>query len=121
MDNDASAADSGEGNGDTADEDILLVIDELQLNGAKMTVVSDQLDKPLSLTLDNITVRNIGKRGSGVTPEEAADRLIEPVLNAAEDAALQGIKDQLKARAKERVEEEKGKLLDSAKKKLFGD
>jgi uncharacterized protein involved in outer membrane biogenesis len=104
-----------------AAEDVLIVIEELQLNGASMTVISDQLSKPLSLTLDDITVRDIGRRGAAVTPDQAAEQIIKPVLKQAEKAALNAVKDKLKEFAKEKAKEEKGNFLDSAKDKLFGD
>jgi uncharacterized protein involved in outer membrane biogenesis len=114
---DASAGDDSQAEA----TDMLIVIEELQLNGASMTLISDQLSKSLSLTLPDVTVRDIGKRGAGVTPEEAAELIIEPIIKQAEVAAKNRIKDELKSRAKEKAEGEKGKFLDSAKKKLFGD
>jgi uncharacterized protein involved in outer membrane biogenesis len=122
LDNLESGDTSGsDDSGSDAAEDVLIVIEELQLNGASMTVISDQLSKPLSLTLDDITVRDIGRRGAGVTPDQAAEQIIKPVLKQAEKAALNAVKDKLKAFAKEKAKEEKGNFLDSAKDKLFGD
>jgi hypothetical protein len=117
-----SSSDASAGDDSQAEAtDLLIVIEELQLNGASMTLISDQLSKSLSLTLPDVTVRDIGKRGAGVTPEEAAELIIQPIIKQAEVAAKNRIKDELKSLAKEKAEGEKGKFLDSAKKKLFGD
>jgi uncharacterized protein involved in outer membrane biogenesis len=120
MDSSGDDSSTGDGTGE-AETETLIVIEELHLNAASMTLVSDQLSESLSLTLDNITVRNIGRRGAGVTPEEAADLIIKPILKQAETAAKNRVKDELKEYAKKKAEEEKGKFLDSAKRKLFGD
>jgi hypothetical protein len=114
---DASAGDDSQAGA----TDVLIVIEELQLNGASMTLISDKLSKPLSLTLADITVRNIGKRGAGVTPDEAAEQIIKPILKQAEAAALKSVKDKLEERLKEKAKEKEGDFLDSAKRKLFGD
>jgi hypothetical protein len=122
LDNMDSGSDANAGDDSQADAtDVLIVIEELQLNGASMTLISDKLSKPLSLTLADITVRNIGKRGAGVTPDEAAEQIIKPIIKQAEKAAVERVKDELKSLAKEKAEKEKGNFLDSAKKKLFGD
>ncbi|MCP4088355.1 MAG: hypothetical protein GY746_00975 [Gammaproteobacteria bacterium] len=106
--------------GNDSAEDVLIVIEELQLTGATMTVISDQLPKSLDVTLPDITLKDIGRRGAGVTPEQAAGLIIKPILKQAETAAKNRITDKLKDLTIEKIGEEKDKFLDSAKKKLFG-
>ena len=109
---DSGDTSDSDGSGTESTEDVLLVIEELQLNGANLTVISDQLSKPLEMTLPDITVRDIGKRGAGVTPEQAADLIIQPILKQAETAAKDRLKDELKEYAKEKADEDKkAKLL----------
>jgi hypothetical protein len=120
MNNLNSSIDSGSTANDSTDGEILIVIEELQLNGASMTIVADQVSKPLSVTLPDITVRNIGRRGAGVTPDQAAEAIIQPILKQAQAAAKNQVKNEAKELAREKADEQKDKLMESAQKKLFG-
>jgi hypothetical protein len=120
MNNLNSGSDSSSKENDATDDEILLVIEELQLNGASMTIIADQVSKPLSLTLPDITIRNIGRRGAGVTPDQAAEAIIQPILKQAQAAATNRVKNEAKGLAREKADEEKDKLMESAQKKLFG-
>ena len=115
-----SGSDSGSNEDDATDDDILIVIEELQLNGASMTIIADQVSKPLSLILPDITVRNIGRRGAGVTPDQAAEAIIQPILKQAQAAATNRVKNEAKDLAREKANEQQDKLMESAQKKLFG-
>jgi UDP-N-acetylglucosamine enolpyruvyl transferase len=111
---------SGSDSGSKEDDEILIVIEELQLNGASMTIIADQVSKPLSLILPDITVRNIGRRGAGVTPDQAAEAIIQPILKQAQAAATNRVKNEAKDLAREKADEQKDKQMESAQKKLFG-
>jgi uncharacterized protein involved in outer membrane biogenesis len=115
-----SGSDSSSKEDDATDDEILIVIEELQLNGASMTIIADQVSKPLSLTLPDITVRNIGRRDAGVTPDQAAEAIIQPILKQAQAAATNRVKNEAKDLAREKADEQKDKQMKSAQKKLFG-
>jgi uncharacterized protein involved in outer membrane biogenesis len=117
LDSGSDAATSGT---EAAGDEVLIVIEELQLKGAGMTLVVDKLTEPLSLKLTDITVRDIGRRGAGVTPEEAARQIIKPILKRAEDDAKDRVKDELKQGLMDKVGETASDLMDSTM-KLFKD
>jgi uncharacterized protein involved in outer membrane biogenesis len=120
MNNLNSGSDYSSKEDNATDDEILIVIEELQLNGASMTIIADQVSKPLSLILPDITVRNIGRRGAGVTPDQAAEAIIQPILKQAQAAATNRVKNEAKDLAREKADELKDKQLESAQKKLFG-
>lgn len=105
---------------EAAGDEVLIVIEELQLKGAGMTLVVDQLTEPLTLKLADITVRDIGTRGAGVTPEEAARQILKPILKRAEDDAKDRVKDELKEGVMDKVGEAAGDFMDKTR-KLFKD
>lgn len=116
----SSSDDGAAAKTEAAGDEVLIVIEELQLKGAGMTLVVDKLTEPLTLTLEDITLRDIGKRGAGVTPEEAARQIINPILKRAEDNAKDRLKEELKEGVMEKVGDAAGDFVDSTK-KLFKD
>jgi uncharacterized protein involved in outer membrane biogenesis len=116
---DGTAAEPGESAGDE-EADMRLVIQEFQLKGAAMTLMHDQLEEPISFVLPDIVLRDIGRVGAGVTAEEAARQIIEPVLDRTMDAAKARATKEIEARARQELDRQKDKALDSARKKLFG-
>jgi hypothetical protein len=120
MNNLDSSSDSGATANDATDTEILIVIEELHLNDASMTIIADQVSKPLNVSLPDITVRNIGRRGAGVTPDQATEAIIQPILKQAQAAAKNHVKDEAKDIARAEADKQKGKLMESAQKKLFG-
>ena len=70
--------------------------------------------------LPDIVLHDIGRVGAGVTAQEAARQIIDPVLDKAMDAAKDRAKQEIEAIATQELERQKGKALDSVSKKLFG-
>jgi uncharacterized protein involved in outer membrane biogenesis len=117
---DSGAGESGgSGSGDEAD-DIRLVIREFQLNGAEMTLQHDQLAEPINFTLPDIVLRDIGRVGAGVTAEEAVRQIIDPVLDKAMAAAKVRAKQEIEGLARQELDQQKDKAMDSMRNKLFG-
>lgn len=112
-------SESGEGSGDEASE-VRLVIKEFRLQGASMTLLDERLGEAVDFQLPEIVVRNIGREGAGVTAEEAAERIMEPLIDQTMDAAKARVKQEIEGLAKKELDKQKGKALDSVKKKLFG-
>jgi uncharacterized protein involved in outer membrane biogenesis len=110
-----SSSDAAAGKTEAAGDEVLIVIEELQLKGASMTLVVDKLTEPLTLTLADITVRDIGKRGAGVTPEEAARQIINPILKRAEDNAKERLREELKQGVMDKVGEATSDFVDKTK------
>jgi len=98
----------------------LLVIERFKLHAAQVTVIHPELEEPLSLTLPDLVLQDIGRVGAGETATSAAKQIMRPILDATVDAAKQRAKDELEGRVKQQLDEEKGKALDSLKNKLLG-
>ena len=116
---DSGAASAGEDTEDSSDE-TLLIIREFKFTDANITMSHDQLDKDLELRLPAIVLRNIGTAEQAVTPEQAARQIIEPILQKATDAARDRAEEEIKARAKQEIDKQKGRAIESARDKLFG-
>jgi hypothetical protein len=116
----SSTGSSGESASDDSEE-MTLVITEFVLAGTAMTILHDQLDDPVSFVLPDIVLTNIGRVGAGVTAQQAAQQIIEPILDRAQDAAIDKAKDELESRAREELDKQKDDAIKSATRKLFGD
>ncbi len=104
------SADGIDGTAEGEGEDALLAIGELRLTSVGVTAISDQLEKPIEFTLDEVVVRNIGTAEKGVTADQAAEQIIVPVI----DAALKQSKDQVKQIIEDKVRAELDKKKDEA-------
>jgi len=109
---------AGEAEGEASE--LRFVIQEFRLQGASVTLRVSQLAQPLSFTMTDIVLRDVGRKGAGVTAEEVARQLIEPVLDRTMKAATARATDEIEALARKQLGEQTGKALDSVKKKLFG-
>lgn len=116
---DSAAGGPGDGTGDAAD-DLRFVIQEFQLNGAGMTVLHDQLEQPISFVLPDIKLRDIGRKGAGVTAQEAAQQIIEPVLEKTKDAATARARQEIEGMARQALDRQQDKVMDSVRDKLLG-
>ena len=116
---DSAPAEPADDAGDEAD-DVLLVIREFRLQGAAITLLSDQLEQPISFVLPDIVLRDIGSKGAGVTAQEAARQIIEPVLDRTMDAAKARARQEIEGLAKQELDRQKDRAIDSVRDKLFG-
>jgi uncharacterized protein involved in outer membrane biogenesis len=101
-------------------DDPLLVIESFLLRAAQVTVIHPELDDPLSLTLPDIALRDVGREGAGATAASAAKQIIGPLLDATIDAAKQRAKEELEARVEQELEDRKADAVDSLTRKLLG-
>ena len=120
LDNLSSSTGSSDESSSDDSEEITLVINEFVLAGTAMTILHDQLDDPISFVLPDIVLKDIGRVGAGVTAQQAAQQIIEPILDRAQDAAIDKAKDELESRAREELDKQKDDAINSATRKLFG-
>jgi len=99
---------------------IRFVIKEFQLKDAGMTLSHEQLGQEISFTLPDIVLHNIGREGAGVTAEEAARQILEPVIDRVMDASKDRAKQEIEALAKKELNKQTDKALNSVRDKLFG-
>jgi len=68
-------------------EEVRLVIKEFRFTNAKVRVVSEKLAGESSATLPDIVLKDIGKKGSGVTAAEATRQILAPLMRKTIEAA----------------------------------
>ena len=90
------------GDATTEGESSLLAIGEVRLANVGVTAISDQLEKPIEFALTEVVVRDIGSVENGVTPEQAAEQIVGPLV----DAALKQSKEQVKQIVEQKVRAE---------------
>lgn len=65
-----------------------LIIEDLQINSGQLSISQTSLPKPLSTTLPNIHLTNIGKDSGGVTAAQVASQLLNTVSQTAAQSAV---------------------------------
>lgn len=121
-----SEAKSSEASAGEATAEILLAIEKFTFSDSDLKVVTQEWGD-LDLQLPTVSLKNIGTKDKGLTPEQLAEAMIKPVLAAAQKSVKNNLKslakDKLEAKAKERLEEklgsEKAEQLNQLK-SLFG-
>jgi hypothetical protein len=88
-----------------------IIIDHFKLSGGKITLTSDLFKGEQQVDLPDVVVDNVGRAAGGIGFSEAASQLLTPVL----DAAQKAVEQKLKNAAAESV---KGRAEEAAKKKL---
>ena len=91
-----------------------MIIDTFSFTNAKATLSSDLVGEK-TVTIPDIQLTGIGRESSGVTAQQAAKQLLNPILKAATDAAVReglGV-DDLKKSATEKLNESVGEGLKS--------
>ena len=116
-----SGGESSDAGSTESSSDVRLVIQEFRLSGAGVTVIQEQLGEPLTLTLPDLVLRDIGRVGAGVTAEQAARQIAEPILDRARRAASDRLRQELEGRARDELDRQKDKALDRLGDKLLGD
>lgn len=128
LDNMDTGSTDGSAGGESSAEgeaDVLLAIGELRLAGVGVTAYSDELEQPFEFVLKDVVVRDVGTPEKGVTPDAAAELIMEPVIDAALEEASAQVKQAIEAAVKQEIdkkkEEAKEDLKDDLRRKLRGD
>ena len=119
----------GEGSASTSDDssstesDVRLAVKKFTFSDSELKLVSDQFDQQL-IRIPSIHLSNIGDPDIGLTPEELAVAVTEPLLDQARRAVSERVQDVAEDKAKEKLKEKLGDKLDFEKvdklKSLFG-
>jgi len=105
-----SKAGGGGSNSSGGGEAPNIVIESLVLQNGKVAVVAPLLNEKLSVPLPTVRLKDIGKDGSGATPEEIATQIMDAVLKGAQNAVASAKidVDKLTGAAMEEVEKAAG-------------
>ena len=97
------------------------IVKEVVFSGAKVTVTASPLDQKIQqiLPIPDITLRNIGSDGSGVSPRDLAMQIITPLLNAAAREGINTLAKQGLQQLQQKGSQELGKELNKALPGLF--
>jgi hypothetical protein len=103
-------------------EEIRLIIRKLHFDGGELNATSAlRPDKPVNARLPAFTMSNIGESSGGATSEQIArevlDKLVRQAANAAQQAGVDKLSNELQDRAREKVGDKAGGAL----KGLLGD
>jgi len=63
-----------------------IIIDRFRLTHGHITLTSDLLKHPEELELADVSIDGIGRASGGVTYEQAAEAVLDPILRAARNA-----------------------------------
>jgi len=109
----SSGGGSGSGGGTTAEgEDTLLIIDDFRFTNSLMTTEIEGVpEASRQLRIPDVTASQVGRAEGGVTPEQAAKEIIEPLLDQAIETAKNALEDEVKDRAKEEAKRQLMKKL----------
>ena len=112
-DDEASDPESAEEGADT-----LLAIKQLRLSGVGVTAYSDQLPQPFEFVLGDIVVNDVGTPEAGVTSDEAAEVVMEKVLEEATAEAKRRVRDEIEKQVRAEIERKATEATEDLKKSL---
>jgi hypothetical protein len=95
-----------------------IVIDHFRMTHARVTLTSDLLKHPEELELADVSVDGIGRGSGGVTYEQAAEAVLDPILRAARNAVEARLRKAAEDSARDKAERS---LTDRLKKSLEHD
>jgi hypothetical protein len=97
------------------------IVKEVVISGAKVDVAASALDQKIQQTLPipDITLRNIGSNGSGVSARDLAIQIITPLINAAAREGINTLAKQGLQQLQQKGAQELGKELNKALPGLF--
>ena len=97
------------------------IVKEVVISGAKVDVAASALDQKIQQTLPipDITLRNIGSDGSGVSARDVAMQIITPLINAAAKEGINTLAKQGLRQLQQKGAQELGKDLNKALPGLF--
>ena len=97
------------------------IVKEVVISGAKVDVAASALDQKIQQTLPipDITLRNIGSNGSGVSARDLAIQIMTPLINAAAREGINTLAKQGLQQLQQKGAQELGKELNKALPGLF--
>ncbi len=111
----ASGSDTDGGGPDEAGaegEDTLLIIDSFRFTNSNMALeVEGVPELSSSISIPDVVASNVGRAKGGVTPAEAAQEIIEPLLDQAIKQAKNALEDELKDAGKDELKRQLMKKL----------
>ncbi|MCE9586971.1 MAG: hypothetical protein K8R57_01495 [Verrucomicrobia bacterium] len=116
-----SSSKSKEENSSSSGASKKFIVKEVVISGAKVDVAASALDQKIQQTLPipDITLRNIGSDGSGVSARDVAMQIITPLLNAAAKEGINTLSKQGLRQLQQKGAQELGKDLNKALPGLF--
>lgn len=88
-----------------------LIIDRFELTGASALLLVPELDQEREIQLPQIVLTDIGRAGNGATAAAVAQQILEPVIRKAlESAAAGGVRDAIKERLGESLDDGKAEI-----------
>lgn len=116
----SSGAESGPEAEAESESDVRLMVEKLAFVNGNVDLKTEQLGD-YQMQLPTINVANIGDKQTGLTPEELATALLQPVLEQVKKQVGTELQDKAKEKAKEKLKEELGKKISpDDQKKLEG-
>jgi hypothetical protein len=98
-----------------AKDDGRIIIDRFRLTHGRITLTSDLLKHPEELELADVSIDGIGRASGGVTYEQAAEAVLDPILRAARNAVEARLRKAAEDAARDKAE---GALRDRLEKSL---
>ncbi len=89
-----------------------IIISSFVLDGAKLVATGDSLDKPQTLALDRIELKDIGRAGAPTTYSEATHRVLDAIFGAARKALGRELGEAAGEAAKQKLEDAVRKRLE---------
>jgi hypothetical protein len=116
-----SSSKSKEENNSSSGASKKFIVKEVVISGAKVDVAASALDQKIQQTLPipDITLRNIGSDGSGVSARDVAMQIITPLINAAAKEGINTLAKQGLRQLQQKGAQELGKDLNKALPGLF--
>lgn len=119
LDKSSSAAEASEAEAESG-SDVRLMVEKLAFVNGTVDLKTEQLGD-YQMQLPDINVADIGDKQQGLTPEELATALLQPVLQQVKKQVAVELQDKAEEKAKEKLKEEIGKKLSPEdQKKLEG-
>jgi hypothetical protein len=81
-----------------------IIIDRFRLTHGRVTLTSDLLKQPEDLELPDVSVDGIGRPSGGVTYEQAAEALLDPILRATRNAVEARLRKAAEESARDKAE-----------------
>lgn len=80
-----------------------IVIQEFRFTNAQASLSSEKLDTQLTVPIPDIVLRDIGRKGAGLTAAEASNQLLGPLIQKVLEGSQQGMVEQLKQKATSKI------------------
>jgi hypothetical protein len=80
-----------------------IVIQEFRFTNAQASLSSEKLETQMTVPIPDIVLRDIGKKGAGLTAAEASNQLLEPLIQKVLEGSQEGMVEQLKQKATSKI------------------